>query len=278
MHLLEFALGAQGDVRRGLRRGAGVAIFGWRELRETFGDEIDELRVRQVPRRGDHQMVRRVPPMKPCLERVVRQRGNCFGRAEDRPAERVRVPEILCEKLVDQVLGIVLRHADFLEDHALLARDVFGGEFRVEDHVSEDVEGPGEVLVENARVEADHFLRGERVEHAADAVHFARDVFGGAARGALEHHVLDEMRDAVQLGGLAARAGAQPDADGNRADVVHRLGEDHEAVGQSFLVHRVSCVGHVCFHSARRETKSHRVCRRRAAPALASLSWITRRH
>ena len=38
------------------------------------------------------------------------------------------------------------------------------------------------MLVEHARVEADHFLGGERVEHSADAVHFARDIFRRAAR------------------------------------------------------------------------------------------------
>ena len=92
------------------------------------------------------------------------------------------MPEILGEKLVDEVFGIVLGHADFLEDHGLLARDVFRGEFRLEDHVREDVEGFREMLVEDARVEADHFLGGECVEHAAEAVDFARDVFRGAAR------------------------------------------------------------------------------------------------
>ena len=183
-------------------------------------------------------MIRRVALAKPFLQRVARERRHCFRRAENRLAQRVRRPEILREKLVDEVFGIVLRHADFFEDHGLLARDVFIREFRLEHHVRDHVEGVRQMLVEHARVEADHFLRGEGVEHAAHAVHFARDVFGGAPRRALEHHVLDEMRDAVELGGLAPRSGAQPDADGDRVDVVHRLGEDYEPVRQHFLLHR----------------------------------------
>ena len=128
------------------------------------------------------------------------------GVPEDRLAERVRVPEILREKLVDQIFGIVLGHADFFEDHSLLARDVFFGEFRFENHVRNNVEGLREMLVEDARVETDHFFRSEGVEHAAEAVDFARDVFRGATAGAFENHVLDEMRDAVDFHGFAARS------------------------------------------------------------------------
>ena len=36
------------------------------------------------------------------------------------------------------------------------------------------------MLGEHARVEAHHFLCGKRVEHSADAVHFARDVLRAA--------------------------------------------------------------------------------------------------
>src|SRR5277367_6392456 len=66
------------------------------------------------------------------------------------------------------------------------------------------------MLVEDARVEADHFLGRERVEHSAEAINFPRDVFRRAPLRALEHHVLDEMRDAVDLRPLAARSPPKP--------------------------------------------------------------------
>ena len=124
--------------------------------------------VGQMARRGDDQAIRRVALLKPGLERFARERRNRFGRAENRLAERVRMPEILREQLVDQVLGIVLGHADFFQHHGLLALDVFLREFRLEDHIRKDVEGLREMLVEDAGVEADHFLGGEGVEHAAE--------------------------------------------------------------------------------------------------------------
>ena len=48
--------------------------------------------------------------------------------------------------------------------------------------------------------------------------------------GALEEHVLDEMRDAAALGRLVPRAARQPDADADRAHLRHPLGEDAKAV------------------------------------------------
>ncbi len=96
--------------------------------------------------------------------------------------------------------------------------------------------------VEHLGVEADLFLGSERVEHAADGVHFAGDGFGGAAFGALEDHVLEKVRETVFMKGFAARAMANPDADGYRADVLHGLCNDDEAVREDVTVD-IACVG-----------------------------------
>ena len=100
----------------------------------------------------------------------------------------------------------------------------------LQDDVGEDVERERQVLVEHLDVVAGVFLGGEGVELAADRVDRLRDVLGRAGRGALEEHVLDEMRDAALLGGLVARAARQPDADADRTDVRHPLGEEAKAV------------------------------------------------
>ena len=51
-------------------------------------------------------------------------------------------------------------------------------------------------------------------------------------RGALEQHVLDEVRDAVLLRRFAARAGAHPDAHRNRAHVRHGFRDHAHAVSE----------------------------------------------
>ena len=74
-------------------------------------------------------------------QRIGGERLDRVARAENRPAERVILPETLREDLVDQIVGRVLHHLDFLDDDLLLPLHVVGIERRVEDDVGEDVEG-----------------------------------------------------------------------------------------------------------------------------------------
>jgi hypothetical protein len=86
------------------------------------------------------------------------------------------------------------------------------------------------MLVQDFRVETDLFLRRKSVQHAADRIHFARDVFGRAPLRAFENHVFEEMREPVFGRDFAAGAVAYPDADRDGADVLHGFGDDHQAV------------------------------------------------
>src|SRR4029077_14223950 len=95
-------------------------------------------------------------------------------------AEWVVFPEILREYLMDEVVRIVFVHLDLFEDHAFFASDVFGFEYRIQDNVAEDVNGDGQVLVEDLGVEADGFFSGKGVHVATDGIHLARDVESGA--------------------------------------------------------------------------------------------------
>ena len=229
------------SVMCGAGSGAGsrAVLRRRRQVRKALRDQIHQLRVGQMPGRGDHQIVRRIAVPEPPAQRVAVQRRDGFGSAQNRLAQRVRTPEILREKLVHEVFGIVLRHANFFEDHRLLAVDILVGEFRLENHVRQHVEGLGKMFGKDARVEAHHFLGGKRVEHSSHAVDFPRDVFRAAPPRSLEHHVLDEMRDPVDLGRLAARSVAQPDSHRYRMEILHGLGDHHEPVRQRLFVDSV---------------------------------------
>ena len=50
--------------------------------------------------------------------------------------------------------------------------------------------------------------------------------------GALEQHVLDEVRDAARCVGFVPRPARQPHADRHRPDVRHRLGDETETAVQ----------------------------------------------
>ncbi len=145
------------------------------------------------------------------------------------------LPEVLRERLVNEVVGIVLVDLDLFEDDALFAFEVALGKVWVQDEVAQDVERRGHVLIEYLDVEADAFLAGEGVQVAADRVDLAGDILCGAAGGAFEDHVLDEVRQPVLFGGLVARAAVDPGAHGDAAHVRHAFGEDQEAVGEGGL-------------------------------------------
>ena len=106
-------------------------------------------------------------------------------------------PEAAGEDVVEKIFGIVHVHLDLFEDNLTLFVDVFGIELGAKDEIGKDVEGDGEMRVEDLSVEADLFLGGEGIEHAANGIHFASDGFGGAALCAFEDHVLKEVGHAV---------------------------------------------------------------------------------
>ena len=101
---------------------------------------------------------------------VAGQRGDRRGGAGDGPAQRPVAPRLVREQVVDDVVGVVVVHRDLVEDHVALGLDVLGADQRVGDHVTEDVDGQRQVVVEHPRVEAGVLLGGEGVELAAHRV------------------------------------------------------------------------------------------------------------
>jgi hypothetical protein len=152
-------------------------------------------------------------------------------------------PEPLGEQLVHQVVRRVLHHLDLFEDDLLFLLDVGRIEGGVRDQIGEDVDGDRQVLVEHLHVVARVLLGGERVELAADRVHFLGDAFGGPPVGALEQHVLDEVRDAGVSLGLVAGSAREPDPDADRPHVRHALGDEPHTVSQDVAAD--ARVGHV---------------------------------
>ncbi len=144
-------------------------------------------------------------------------------------------PKAAREEFVEKILRIVHVHLNLFEDDLPLFSDVVGIEERPEDEIGHDVEGDGKMFVQHLHVEADLLLGGEGVQHAADGIHLAGDGFGGAALGTLEDHVLHEVGKAVFVRSFAAGAVADPNSNGNRADVRHGLRNGDEAVGKDLL-------------------------------------------
>ena len=207
------------------------AVLDRLHVSEMFGHQFHELLVLQMPGGGDdHVSGRKTLPVE-IQHRIALEFPDRVLGPQDRLAERMILPEILGEDFVDQVVGIVLVHLYFFEDDAALAADVIGIEHRVQHQVAEHVHGDGQMLVQNLDVEADAFLGGKGVHVAADGIDLAGDFFRAAVLRALEHHVLDEVRNAVPLQVFVAGSGLDPDPDRGGANVLHLLGDEDQPVG-----------------------------------------------
>ena len=155
---------------------------------------------------------------------------DAFLRAEDRPSERVPLPECLRENLVHEIVRRVLDHLDFFEDDLLFALDVDLVKRGTQHDIRQDVDGDRHVLVEHFHVVAGVFLGGEGVELPADRVDRLRDVLGRARGRALEQHVLDKMSDAALLVRLVPRTARQPHTEADRPHVAHRFSDETNPV------------------------------------------------
>ena len=154
------------------------------------------------------------------------------------PAERMVAEDRLGDQVVHELLRRVLVHRDLLEHDLALGVEL--GERRREHHVAHHVDRRLEVVVGDARVDERVLARRRGVQLAAEAVEDLGDLERAEPLGALEEQVLDEVRDAGLARLLVARAGADPVADGRRADMVESLGDHPLArveLGQPPVLH-----------------------------------------
>ena len=130
----------------------------------------------------------------------------------------------LRDDVVHEVLRVVVDHRDLLEHDLALGVDV--GEGRVVDHPDDHVQRRLEPVVRDARVDERRLARGGRVQLPAEPVEDLGDLLRRMGAGALEEQVLDEVRHARAGVGLVARARPDPEAERDRADARHLLGDD----------------------------------------------------
>ena len=90
----------------------------------------------------------------------------------------------------------------------------------------------GTILLQHLRVIRRAFARGIGVEVAADRLDLLGDRAGAAPLGALERHVFEKMRDAVDLRRLVPCADIDPQAERDRVHGIDAVGDDAQPVRQ----------------------------------------------
>ena len=203
-----------------------------REIAEQALHRLERVALEPAAEADDHPL-RLVPAVDVAEERLARRGAHRLLLADDVPAERLVAVEELVVDAADEVARRVVVHVHLLDDHALLALDLLALELGVAQHVDEDVERAVAVVGGALDVVARVLLAREGVELAAEPVDLHADLARRrAALGALEEHVLGEVRDPVRVRGLVARAGREHDHAGDRLHLRHVRGQDAQAVVQ----------------------------------------------
>src|SRR5213592_821351 len=133
-----------------------------------FAEEVHDRVVGDVASDRDHDAWRHVLRAEVGEHRRAIVAVHRLARTEDRTPERVALPELGGEEVVDQVVGCVLHHLDLLEHDRLFALELLGVEDRVEEDIGQEVDRERQMLVEHLDVEARVFLGGEGVHLATD--------------------------------------------------------------------------------------------------------------
>ena len=164
---------------------------------------------------------------------VTRHRRDRFRGAHDVAAKRMPRPHGLLEDAVHVVLGLVLVHLAFLQDHHPLALDVVGSQLGVGDDVAEHVDRQLQPVHGHARPVDGHLLVGGGVHDAPHALDRLGDVFGRRpAAGAFEEQVLDEVGNAADGVRLEPGADAEHQHHAGGHPVRHGCGQDPGASRQ----------------------------------------------
>ncbi len=209
-------------------RGRGVAAL------LPLGREEPEERLRLERSDGDEKRPFRPEDLaKPLHQPAARQGADGLVGPEDRGAEGMVGPVGTDKRLVETVLGNVVRLGHLFEDDLPLGLDILGREGRCLRQVEEERERVGEPFGGRPGVDRHPLLRGVGVAVAAEPVGRPGDGRAGAAPGAPEEEVLEEVGRPENLGVLVGRAARHVDAEGDAPHVAHRVEPDGEAVAES---------------------------------------------
>ena len=169
-------------------------------FRICSGIDLAARRQDQPPR---HQLV-----ADPVEAIVARGGAQGLGAAENRAAQRLPVERRFEQMIVNQVVGRIDDLAELGQDHVLLALEMLLADVRRADQVGDQFREERGIPGQGAPVEDGLVARGPGVDRPADIL----DRLGQSARvarpRALEHHMLDEMREAAT--DAPARSASRP--------------------------------------------------------------------
>src|SRR5688572_7688733 len=158
-------------------------------------------------------------------------------------------PQLPAVKLEHQIIRCVVDGIDLLEHDFSFKIEIRLTKQWPEDQIGQHIRGDLHVLIENARLICRMLARGICVERSAKGLECEREILRRARRRALEHHVLEHVRDAHDLRSLVQCRSAHPRPQSNRPHSRHVLREYGQSVGQDGAAKSYFILRRECTHS-----------------------------
>ena len=171
-----------------------------RERPERVADGAADLVGADCPGDGDDGVAGAVLLRVEASDLVSSERHDRRTLAGGVAPQRMSFEDLPGELAVHHVVGRVVVHRQFLEDHLPFALDVAVADRGRRQHVAEQLDALDGVAGGEPAEERRVLLRRERVDVATDAVDGTRDLLRRAIGGALEQEMLEEMAHARLFG------------------------------------------------------------------------------
>src|SRR5437763_13896219 len=136
LHLLERLLIPQNNARDDVGRRVVMPIAHGLHAGEVLADQVHELLMIEVSGGGSDYVSRDKFLSIRLKHWAALKTPHSVARSPNRQAQRVSLPEILCEDFMDEIIRIVLIHFYFFQNHSTLTRNVLIVEYWIQNKVA----------------------------------------------------------------------------------------------------------------------------------------------
>ena len=147
-------------------------------------------------------------------------------------AERISFKDQLGYCVMCQVVRLILNHLHFLKDNGTFFGHLVFIEYRIIQHIENDLRALFEIRADGFDIIAGCFLAGERVDLSSDAVDFLRNLPRISFFGSLKHHMFDKMGYAGILFVFIAGSSFYPYAEGRGLHIIYFFHNDAHTARQ----------------------------------------------
>jgi hypothetical protein len=215
-------------LQSGLRLSNGCPML--RDSVECHVNQFNQLSMIDFAGRNDDQVSGRVALIEEIEHLLTIDITDGLAITDDRAPQRVSSPEIIAEQVVNIFFRVILHHGDLLKDDPTFLLDFIKVEQGMAKEVTEEVYSHRQLVCHDLDVITAELTAGEAVQDTADRIDLLGDELGITARSPLKEHMLEKMRDPVQVVCFMTRPTPDPYPQGNRMAPGYLFSQDPDAI------------------------------------------------